>query len=286
MAPRKMLTKARRAKLRNELTEAVVEGRFALLPGQKIDTVLDGVAEGIKNDALPIELTLDGLLDHCENPQGGVPFWTPELEEDTGAAELERVGGEPDNSLQAAEDAFARRGVEPPKYTITGVTGTTVEEVPLLSGPVTIAEPYLSAVQAALAPPPVPPMPPPPGIAAAQVQTMPDVPVPTLEAAEPPPPVEIDISAVEDWFQAAQDWKIKIGEYTAALERAKEQIAALLDQEGGPDRSKVGMLDGKPVLRRTFITRKTFKKDALLKDHPEFVGKYDSSTSFYKTELL
>lgn len=269
MAPRKMLTKARRAKLRNELIEAVAEGQFALLPGQKVDLVLDGIAEAIKNDVLPIELTLDSLLDHCEDPQGGVPFWAPDVAPEPPAQADPATA---DNSLQAAEDAFARRGVEPPKYTITGQSGVVTEEVPLLS---------------ATPPPPVPPMPPPPGAVAApvQVQTMPDVPVPTVEAVELPP-AEIDISAVEDWVQAAKDWKIKIEEYEAALDRAKEQIAALLDQEGGPDRSKVGMLDGKPVLRRTFVTRKTFKKDALLKDHPEFVGKYDSSTSFYKTDFL
>lgn len=283
MAPRKMLTKARRAKLRNELIEAVAEGQFALLPGQKVDLVLDGIAEAIKNDVLPIELTLDSLLDHCDNPQGDVPFWASEPPATETVAEIMADPATADNSLQAAEDAFARRGIEPPP----GMPVHANLEAAQVAAETATHPAQVFEAAMTPPPPPVPPMPPPPGAVAApvQVQTMPDVPVPTVEAVELPP-VEIDISVVEDWLQLAKDCKIKITEYEAALDRAKEQIVALLDQEGGPDRSKVGMLDGKPVLRRTFVTRKTFKKDALLKDHPEFVGKYDSSTSFYKTDFL
>jgi hypothetical protein len=113
--------------------------------------------------------------------------------------------------------------------------------------------------------------------------------VESMEVGEPPkePPVEIDASPVADWLAIAQQAKAKIDASKDILEAAKANAAAYADQVGGPDRSKVLVLNGHPVMRRTFVKKKVFKKENLFAAHPELdESAFTEYTPFYKTELL
>jgi hypothetical protein len=111
----------------------------------------------------------------------------------------------------------------------------------------------------------------------------------TLEVGEPPKPepIAVDASPVAEWIGLARQAQAKIDKLKDIVEQAKANASAYADQVGGPDCSKILMIEGRQVMRRTYVTRRNLAKDRLLAAHPEIDAEaFTDTTSFYKTELL
>lgn len=103
---------------------------------------------------------------------------------------------------------------------------------------------------------------------------------------EPAPPVEVDMGPLHEWVDLYRGSKAKLEQIEAIMNQAKEQIVAYVDEQGGPDRSKVGLLNGELVVKRTWHSRKTLDKSKLYANHPELAGIYEEPKFQYRTEIL
>jgi len=239
---RKMLTKTRRATLRKELTEALVEGKFRLNDGQSLDDLLDSVDTGIRNDTYPIEVTVDGLLTAW--------FSGPALTE---PAEAQTAAPDPSTQPGAAAPA------PEPVYVAPAADGSQSQHANLEAAALAMSQglDQMAVMQAAMTP-----------------------------AVDPNTPAQIDASPVEDWLNLLKMAKEKKTEIEAMEQMAKDNVAAYLDQEGGPDKSKIAYLNGKPVYRRTWVPKTSLSKDKLYADHPELQGAYEVTTHHYRSEFV
>lgn len=117
-----------------------------------------------------------------------------------------------------------------------------------------------------------------------EVGTPPAAPAPAEEKA---PVVDVDLDTVRDWLAVARNADKKIKAAKDIMDQAMSQVNDFLDQQGGPDKSKKGVIDGQPAVRRTFVRRKNLNTDALLADHPEISREqYTERSPYYKSELL
>lgn len=242
----KKLTLARRKALKADITEALVEGRMSL-GGQPVDSVLDDIDAGIKGDLYPIDVTLDDLLAAWSGAPAPVEAQTA-----AGTAPEQVPAAETHANLAAAQQVADAGGTQAQVMTAAQTPNTVEHAQAALDRRNGVVE-----LEAGIVPPP-----------------------PADE------PVSLDMTAVEDWYKLWKQAKAKVDEATEISKIAKEKIGEFLDAEGGPDKSKIGFLDGKPVTRRSFVIRTNFRKEKLLADHPEFSGQYEEQTSFYKTELM
>jgi len=111
----------------------------------------------------------------------------------------------------------------------------------------------------------------------------------SIEIGQPPKeePVQVDASPVAEWLGLAKQAQAKIDALKDILEQAKGNAAAYADQVGGPDRSKVLLLNGQIAMRRTFVVKSTTDTKRLAAEHPEIdIEAYKNPTSYYRTELV
>lgn len=344
----KRLTVARRKDLTKTMTEALVAGQFALQPGQSLDSVLDEIDDGIRNDRYPIDVDLPGLLAiwsgtpapaEAQTAAGSEQGAPPAAENvATGHSDSEAytnsqntgdpyVQGPPVGPAavpgtvehaQAQAAAANGAGASPTAQAILGTgpaigTGNAIQ-------PAATGHPAWSSAQQAVvqlngdgsATHPLPGPAAAPGLApmtpkqaadqsfmelqdaatahrAANPMPVTEVGVPAAEVApkeEKAPVVDVDLDAVRGWIQIARGAQKKIDVAKDVLDQAMSQVNDFLDQQGGPDVSKKGLLDGEHAVQRTFCKRKVFNKSALLADHPEIPEEqYTEKTPYYRTEL-
>jgi len=315
----KRLTQARRKTLKTEMTDALVAGQFRLTEGQSLDSVLDEIDDGIKNDRYPIDVDLPKLMaiwsgtpapaeaqTAAGSEQGAPP--AAETHADLVAAQaVANTGGTQQEVMLAAgapigpaavpgtiEHAQAVNGASPTAQAILG-TGPAIGTGNAIQG----GHPAYSSAQQAVvqlngdgtAAHPLPGPAAAPGVyqghpaldAAVEIGTLPAAPAP---AEEKVPCVDVDLDPVRDWLQVARSAEEKIAKAKDIKDMALSQVNDYLDQQGGPDTSKKGILDGQHAVQRTFCRRKVFSKEALLKDHPEISEEqYTEKTPYYRTEL-
>ena len=311
----KRLTQARRKELTKAMTEALVAGIFTT-NGRPLDDILDEVDAGIRNDFYPIDVTLDGLIEIWQlsgNPidsapaaaqtaagseQGAPP--AAEVHADLAAAQqVVDAGGTQEQVMQAAMGPAAVPGTVEHAQAQAAAMSPTAHAI-LGTGPaigtgnaVQNGHPAYSSAQQAVvmlnpdgsAQHPLPGPAAAPGPAAVT-----EVGTPAAEVApkeEKAPVVDVDLDAVRDWLTIARNADEKIKKAKDIKDQAMSQVNDFLDQQGGPDVSKKGLLDGQPAVRRTFIRRKNFDTEALLADHPEISREqYTEKSPYYKSELL
>lgn len=311
----KKLTQARRKELTKEMTAALIAGQFRLGEGQSLDSVLDEIDDGIKNDRYPIDVDLPKLIEiwsgtpapaeaqtAAGSEQGAPP--AAETHADLAAAQaVADAGGTQMQVMEAAmgpaavpgtvEHAQAQAaaangaGASPTAQAILG-TGPAIGTGNAIQG----GHPAYSSAQQAtvMLNPDGSAQHPLPGPAAApgpvpitEVGTPPAAPAPAEEKA---PVVDVDLDTVRDWLAVARNAEEKIAKAKDVKDMAMSQVNDFLDQQGGPDTSKAGFLDGQLAVTRTFCRRKNFQKDQLLKDHPEIdETQYTEKTPYYRTEL-
>lgn len=296
----KILTQTRRKALGKEMMDAIIAGTFTLNQ-QPLDTVLDEVNQGIKDGRYPIEIDLAQLI----------AIWSG-----TPAPATEAPAAEPTNhgtvdQIQQAQLAAQQNGHTPPtalagpvqQIPVNVHAGNTVNGLP--------AEQW-QAQQAAAGHGPTPQQAAEMGLPANAPTIQPSLPptaygqqvaapmtlqqaqaamqtVETMEVGQPPKeePIPVDASPVAEWIALARQAQAKIDSAKDIVEQAKANVAAYLDQQGGPDRSKVAVLDGRAVMRRTFIRRGNFSKTRLAAAHPEIdIEAFTDESTYYRTELV
>lgn len=303
----KRLTQTRRKELTKAMTEALVAGQFRLGEGQSLDSVLDEIDDGIKNDRYPIDVDLPGLLaiwsgtpapeaaqTAAGSEQGAPPAAETQFRSDGNILDPNAVltqvpvgpAAVPGTVEHAqAQAAAATNGASPIAQAILG-QGPPVERPE--GWPVQGGHPVYSSLQQKVI----------------QVDSegnqLPDAPVngqaPVTElgtlpsaiapAEEKAPVVDVDLDAVRGWLQVAKGAQAKIDAAKDVFDQAMSQVNDFLDQQGGPDVSKKGLLDNEHVVQRTFCRRKVFNKKDLLADHPEISEEqYTEKTPYYRTEL-
>jgi hypothetical protein len=323
---RKLLTQTRRKALAKEMMDAVMAGTFSL-NNQPLEAVLDEVDVGIKEDRYPIEVDLAGLMAiwsgspapaTAPEPEQPVPpnYGTVDQIQNGHVPEQIRVhsGGQVDGipaEQWQAQQAAAGYGPTPQQAAEMGIAGPVVQSVQTSAhGHINQDPQYLAWL--ATQPAQGGPSPLPAAVGVAPGQAVPTALGPqtvqqpaaamtlqqaqaameqvgTMEVGEPPKeqPVDLDITPVAEWLELARSAKAKMEAAKDILETAKAQIGGYLDQQGGPDKSKVGFLNGRPVLRRTYVRKKVLNADSIFESHPELDrSAFTDISSFYKTELL
>lgn len=313
---RKMLTMTRRKLLSKEIMDAVMAGQFNM-NGRPLEEVLDEIDDGIKNDRYPIEVDLQQLIKIWSGAPAPV--------EQAPAAEPQPTNHGTVDQIQQAQAAAQQNGqpwTSQGGYEITGQTGVTTESMPLIGGipqtspaeqaatqypqiqpqqdPAYLAWLASQQPQAVVATQPLQQLPQqlanpvavetvaqPGQMTVAQAQQAMSQ-VETMEIGTPPkdPPVEVDASPVADWLQLWQQANEKVKAAKDIMEHAKANVGAYLDQVGGPDKSKLAMIGGRAVVRRTFVKKRVFKKDEFFATHPEMdEAAFTDETPYYRTEL-
>ena len=325
----KRLTQARRKTLKVEMTDALVAGQFRLGEGQSLDSVLDEIDDGIKNDRYPIDVDLPKLMaiwsgtpapaeaqTAAGSEQGAPPaaeiqdpiaadpykFPHPKHADLEAAQQVADAGGTQMQVMEAAmgpaavpgtvehaqAQAAAASGASPTAQAILGTgpvigTGNAIQ-----NGHPAYSSAQLAVVQLNPDGTAVHPLPGP--AAAPGPAPVTEVGVPAAAEVAPKeekaPVVDVDLDAVRGWIQIARGAQKKIDAAKDVMDQAMSQVNDFLDQQGGPDVSKKGLLDGEHAVQRTFCRRKVFNKSALLTDHPEISEEqYTEKTPYYRTEL-
>lgn len=304
----KRLTAARRKELTKVMTDALVAGQFRLGAGQSLDSVLDEIDDGIKNDRYPIDVDLPGLLaiwsgtpapEEAQTAAGGEQGAPPaaETHADLVAAQVVvNADGTQEQVLVAAMGPAAVPGTVEHALAQAQANGATMSPTAhavLGTGPaIAGGHPAYSSAQQAVVQlngdgTATHPLPGPAGAPGPAPVT--EVGTPVTEVApkeEKAPVVDVDLDAVRGWMQIARGAQKKIDAAKDVYDQAMSQVNDFLDQQGGPDVSKKGLLDGEHAVQRTFCRRKVFNKSALLADHPEIPEEqYTEKTPYYRTEL-
>lgn len=330
----KKLTQARRKELTKVMTEALVAGQFRLGEGQTLDSVLDEIDDGIKNDRYPIDVDLPGLLaiwsgtpapTEAQTAAGSEEQAPPAAETrfhsdgnlldpnaevfpvhanleaaqavaDAGgnqqqvmAAAMQPLGpaAVPGTVEHAQAQAAAANGTSPTTQAVLGTgpaigTGNAIQNGHPAYSSAQLANVMLNPDGSAMHPLPGPAGAPGPA-PVTEVGAPAGAVAPKEEKA---PVVDVDLDAVRGWIQIARGAQTKIDAAKDVLDQAMSQVNDFLDQQGGPDVSKKGLLDGEHAIQRTFCRRKVFNKSALLADHPEIPEeRYTEKTPYYRTEL-
>lgn len=309
-----MLTQTRRKLLSKEIMDAVMAGQFNM-NGRSLEDLLNEIDDGIKNDRYPIEVDLaqlNAIWSGAPAPVEQVPAAEPQptnhgtvdqIQQAQAAAQqngqpsgMQPQGGPPWAESESAQ-AIMQTGTWPPGH-VSQQVQQPVQDPQYLAWlasqqpqggpsplPAAVGVAPGQMVPTVVGPQPVLAQPGQMTVAQAQ-QAM--AAVETMEIAEPPkdPPVQVDASPVADWLGLWQQANEKITAAKDIREHAKANIAAYLDQIGGPDKSKVAMIEGRLVVRRTFIRKKVFKKDEFFGAHPELdEAAFTDESPYYRTEL-
>jgi hypothetical protein len=310
---RKMLTMTRRKLLSKEIMDAVMAGQFNM-NGRPLEELLDEIDDGIKNDRYPIEVDLQQLIkiwSGAPAPVEQAPATEPQptnhgtvdqIQQAQAAAQhngqpsgMQPQGGPPWSESESAQ-AIMQTGTWPPGH-VSQQVQQPVQDPAYLAWLATQPQggPSPLAAAAGVAPGqmvptvagPQPVLPQPGQMTVAQAQQAMSQ-VETMEIGTPPkdPPVEVDASPVADWLQLWQQANEKVKAAKDIMEHAKANVGAYLDQVGGPDKSKLAMIGGRAVVRRTFVKKKVFKKDEFFATHPEMdEAAFTDETPYYRTEL-
>lgn len=304
---RKLLTQTRRKALEKEMTDGLIKGTFTT-NGRPLDEILDEVNTGIQEGRYPIEVDLAQLIAIWSGTPAPTEAPAPEPQP-TNHGTVDQIQQAQQNGQQIPANIHAGGQVngQPAEQwqaqQVAAGYGPTPQQAAEMNLPAvapTVQQPSQLAAAAGVAPGQLVPT----SFGPQPVQSLPQqhvvqpmtlqqaqaamTAVEAMEVGEPPkePPVEIDASPVADWISIAHQAKAKIDAAKDILEQAKANAAAYADQVGGPDRSKVLLLNGQLVLRRTFIKKKVFKKESLLAAHPEIdESAFTEYTPYYKTEL-
>jgi hypothetical protein len=310
---RKTLTNTRRTALKKEMTDALIAGTFTT-NGRPVDEVLDEVKAGIEEGRYPIEVNLQTLIGIWTGTPAPTAAPAPEPQptnhgtvDQIQQAVAQQNGHAPPvaqvmptqqiQQPSPAEQAMTQYPIVSPETAaaigypqfpsqqpsqLAPAVGTAPGQmVPTAVGAQPVLQPDNGAGYA------IPEQHPGQGMTLQQAQAAMST-AESIEIGQPPkdPPIEIDATPVADWLNLAKQADAKIKALKDIYEQAKANAAAYADQVGGPDRSKVLLLNGQLVMRRTFVKKKVFQKEALLAAHPEIDPEtFTEFTSFYKTEL-
>lgn len=284
---RKILTQTRRTALRKEMTEALIAGTFTT-NGRPLDEILDEVNQGIVDGRYPIEIDLAQLI----SIWSGTPAPT-----EAPAPEPQPTNHGTVDQIQQAQAAAQANGYAQPQTIVTQTLPQHAAPEQVFVAPDQLQQPSPLAAAAGVAPgqmiPTVAGLQPVQQFGAQpmtiqQAQTAMAA-ADALEVGEPPKPepVQVDAGPVIDWLNLARDAQAKIDKLKDILEQAKANASAYADQVGGPDRSKVLVLNGQLVMRRTFCVKNVTDTKRLAAEHPEIdIDAYKSPSSYYRTELV
>lgn len=313
---RKILTQTRRAALKKEMGEALMNGTFTT-NGRPVDEVLDEVNQGIVEGRYPIEVDLPTLISIWT---GGTPAPTeaPAPEPTNHGTVDQQLAAQQNGQHAAVATAVPVQQITVPVEQPGGMqpqggppwtespSAQAVQQTGTWPSPAEQAATQYPAIQqpsplaAAAGVAPGQPIPtafgqqPVQQVPAAQPMTLQQAQAAmataeSIEVGQPPKeePVQVDATPVAEWLGLAKQAEEKIKALKDIGEQAKAQAAAYADQVGGPDRSKVLFLNGQLVMRRTFVVKNNFSKERLAAAHPEIdVTAFTEPSSYYRTEIL
>lgn len=312
---RKILTQTRRAALKKEMGEALMNGTFTT-NGRPVDEVLDEVNQGIVEGRYPIEVDLPTLISIWT---GGTPAPTeaPAPEPTNHGTVDQQLAAQQNGQHAAVAAAVPVQQIPVNVHSGNQVNGQPAEqwqtqqvaqgygptaeqavEYGMPPGSPVVQQPTPLAAAAGVAPgQPIPTafgQQPVQQVPAAQPMTLQQAQAAmataeSIEVGQPPKeePVQVDATPVAEWLGLAKQAEEKIKALKDIGEQAKAQAAAYADQVGGPDRSKVLFLNGQLVMRRTFVVKNNFSKERLAAAHPEIdVTAFTEPSSYYRTEIL
>lgn len=299
---RKILTQTRRKALEKEMMDALVAGTFTT-NGRPLAEILDEVNTGIQEGRYPIEVDLPTLI--------GIWSGTPALTEAPAPAQPEPTNHGTVDQIQQAQAMAQQNVAAVPMVPQPSPAEYAATQYPVVQQPSPLAVAAGVApgqmVPTALGPQPVQQLQPDNGAGYAIPE---QYPVPqqhvaqpmtiqqaqqamqaaaSMEIGEPPKEeaVRVDAGPVADWLSLARDAQAKIEKLKDILEAAKANASAYADQIGGPDRSKILLLNGHPVMRRTFCVKNVTNTKRLAAEHPEIdLDSYKEPSSYYRTELV
>lgn len=291
---RKMLTQTRRKMLGKEMMDAIMAGTFTL-NSRPLEEVLDEVNQGIQEERYPIEVDLKTLISIWSGNPAPTAAPAPEQPVPTNHGTVDQIQQAQAAAAQTQQPVPQQNGYTQPLQPDNGAAYAIPEQYPVPQqveppNPLTVAVGMAPGqmVPTVAGPQPVQQLP------AAQPMTVQQAQAAmaaanSIEIGQPPQEeaVRVDASPVAEWLGLAKQAEDLIKKYKDILTQAKDNASAYLDQIGGPDRSKVGLLNGQIVMRRTYVQKRIFSKDQLAAAHPEIdVDAFTDTSSYYRTEIL